>query len=212
MYSVNSKLVLCVCVCRFFDKASWRSVSLNISQKVHELKQTINMMFCFPFTHSRIERIKTKFKESYCEANALKSNRKADSKSYKRLVSVLRAGLDSCCQNIFLRRSLRGNATSFPYSKQINLWDRLDRSGDKKNGLMKEAGLWSDCQHHLDFHAGLRAGWSRAQVPAGPGKFFFRHSVQTGSEALDPPIQCVKGALFLGDKAAGAWSSPLTSN
>jgi hypothetical protein len=54
--------------------------------------------------------------------------------------------------------------------------------------------------------AGLRAGWSGVQVPAGAGNFSPYHRVQTGSETHPGSYP-----MGIGSKAAEVWSWPFTS-
>jgi hypothetical protein len=50
---------------------------------------------------------------------------------------------------------------------------------------------------------GLDDRGSRDRFPAGVGNFPLHHRVQNGSEATQPPIKWVPGALFLGTKRPG---------
>jgi hypothetical protein len=61
------------------------------------------------------------------------------------------------------------------------------------------------------YSAGLRAGWSGVRVPAGPGNFSLHHRVQTGSGTHPSSYPTGTRGSFLGGKAAGAWTWPLTS-
>jgi hypothetical protein len=52
---------------------------------------------------------------------------------------------------------------------------------------------------------------SRVRFPARAGNFSLHHRVQNGSGAHPASYPMGTGGSFLGDKAAGAWSWPLTS-
>jgi hypothetical protein len=58
---------------------------------------------------------------------------------------------------------------------------------------------------------GLNDRGSRVRFPAGAGNFSLHHRVQNGSGAHPSSYQIGTRGSFLGDKAAGAWSWPLTS-
>jgi hypothetical protein len=64
------------------------------------------------------------------------------------------------------------------------------------------------------FNDWLRAGRprGRSSSPSKVKKFLFSTSSRPALRSTQPPIQWVPGALPQGGKAAGAWSSPLTSN
>jgi hypothetical protein len=49
------------------------------------------------------------------------------------------------------------------------------------------------------------------RFPARAGSFSLRHRIQTGSGAHPASYPVGTGGSFPGDKAAGAWSWPLTS-
>jgi hypothetical protein len=58
---------------------------------------------------------------------------------------------------------------------------------------------------------GLDDRGSKVRFPAGAGNFSLHHRVQNGSGAHPASYpMCTRGS-FLGSKAAGAWSWPLTS-
>jgi hypothetical protein len=59
--------------------------------------------------------------------------------------------------------------------------------------------------------ARLLAGWSGVRVPARDGNFSLHHRVQNGSGAHPASYPVDTRGSFSGDKAAGAWSWPLTS-
>jgi hypothetical protein len=58
---------------------------------------------------------------------------------------------------------------------------------------------------------GLDDRGSGVRFPVEPEKFSLLHRVQTGSGAHLPSYPMVTGGYFPGNKAAGAWSWPLTS-
>jgi hypothetical protein len=59
------------------------------------------------------------------------------------------------------------------------------------------------------YSAGLRRGWSMVRVLAGAGNFSL-HRVQTGSGAHPASYPMGTSDSFVGGKAAGSWSWPLT--
>jgi hypothetical protein len=61
------------------------------------------------------------------------------------------------------------------------------------------------------YSAGLWARWSGVSVPAGAGKFYVYHRLQTGSRAHRASYPMGARGSFPGRKAAGAWSWPHTS-
>jgi hypothetical protein len=61
------------------------------------------------------------------------------------------------------------------------------------------------------YSAGLRSGWSGGRVSVGPGNFSLHRRVQTGSRAHPAFYPTGNRGSFPGDKAAEAWSWPLTS-
>jgi hypothetical protein len=58
---------------------------------------------------------------------------------------------------------------------------------------------------------GLDDRGSRFRFPAGAGNFSLHHRVQNRSGAYPASCPMGTGCSFPGDKAAGAWSRPLTS-
>jgi hypothetical protein len=59
---------------------------------------------------------------------------------------------------------------------------------------------------------GLYDQWIEVRVPGGGQEFLLPHFVQRGARAYPASYPMNTGGSFLGDKAAGAWSWPLTSN
>jgi hypothetical protein len=65
-----------------------------------------------------------------------------------------------------------------------------------------------------DRSVGIALGYglgSRVRFPAGAGNFSLHHRVQNGSGAHPASYPVDTGGSFPEDKAAGAWSWPLTS-
>jgi hypothetical protein len=60
------------------------------------------------------------------------------------------------------------------------------------------------------YSAGLQAGWSGVQIPAGVGNFSLHHRIQAGSGSHPAYPMGTRGSSP-GGKAAGARSWPLTS-
>jgi hypothetical protein len=68
-----------------------------------------------------------------------------------------------------------------------------------------------DCSVGTALGCGLDDRGSRVRFPAGDGNFSLHHLVQNGSGAHPASYPIGTRGSFPGDKAAGAWSWPLTS-
>jgi hypothetical protein len=74
-----------------------------------------------------------------------------------------------------------------------------------------------DLNESRDSSVGIALGYrqddwgSRVRFPAGAGNFSLHHRVKNGSEAHPASYPMGTTGSFPGDKAAGAWSWPLTS-
>jgi hypothetical protein len=139
--------------------------------------------------------------------------------------------------NVMMKSRMRGAIPPFPHYALMEWcavkaqghgipktwWKRLKKSKKRLSnksrssiGHLESLFLVSYCNVMMSldssvYSAGLRARLSGVRVPTGAGNFSLHHRFQTYFGAHPASCTMDTRGSFPGDKAAGAWSWPLTS-